>query len=130
MKIKEEKFRTVRGKLLRMRQALLRDSRTRIDQLLHDESKYQGISDDADLANMAFREGMDAANLNRDRSRLKAIEDALAKIDEGTYGICEDCEEQIPIARLNAMPFALRCIECQERHELLHAAYGEAVAAL
>lgn len=115
---RENSFGAVRAKLLGMRQELIRESRQVIDQLVKEEGKYLGVSDDGDLADMAFREGMQAANLNRDRSRLRQIEEALRKIDEGTYGICEDCGDRIKIGRLQAMPFALRCVECQESYEM------------
>jgi phage/conjugal plasmid C-4 type zinc finger TraR family protein len=47
-------------------------------------------------------------------SRLKALDRAEARIREGTYGICERCGEPIPIARLRAMPGAIRCVTCAE----------------
>jgi len=52
-------------------------------------------------------------------STIDQIDQALAKIDEGTYGVCEDCGEQIAFERLEAIPFATLCIECKKRHEVL-----------
>lgn len=46
-----------------------------------------------------------------------AVHDALRKMDEGTYGICESCGDPIPAARLDALPYARRCVRCQERME-------------
>ena len=52
------------------------------------------------------------------RARMLAqIELALKKLEEGTYGRCEMCEEAIPPARLHALPFAVRCTRCQEEWE-------------
>ncbi len=51
--------------------------------------------------------------LFRDGLNKESILRALRKIDEGTYGICEECEEEIPIGRLKAMPDARYCITCQ-----------------
>ena len=48
---------------------------------------------------------------------LTEIDQALKKLDEGTYGRCEMCEEPIPPARLQALPFAIRCTRCQEAWE-------------
>jgi RNA polymerase-binding transcription factor DksA len=45
---------------------------------------------------------------------------ALQKIDDGSYGICEDCEEHIPLKRLEAVPGALCCVPCQERRDTRH----------
>lgn len=49
------------------------------------------------------------------RREMEAIQAALARIDAGTYGICETCGETISAARLTAMPMARRCVSCQER---------------
>jgi DnaK suppressor protein len=51
---------------------------------------------------------------------LQAIEDALERMREGTYGLCEDCDGQIPLARLQAVPYATRCVKCQSASESCH----------
>ena len=51
------------------------------------------------------------------RREMEAIQAALARIDDGTYGICENCGETISAARLTALPTARRCVACQERLE-------------
>jgi DnaK suppressor protein len=48
------------------------------------------------------------------------IDQALAKIEDGTYGVCEDCGEQIAFERLEALPFATLCVECKKKREILH----------
>ncbi len=50
---------------------------------------------------------------------IDQIEQALAKIDNGTYGVCEDCGDQISFERLEAIPFATLCIECKKKREVL-----------
>lgn len=52
-----------------------------------------------------------------ERDRLKSINEALEKIDEGKYGLCEECGEKIPKKRLQTMPFAKFCVHCQTRLE-------------
>lgn len=52
-----------------------------------------------------------------DVSELNAIEAALGRIANGVYGICQDCEAEIPITRLLAFPAAMRCIACQSAAE-------------
>ncbi len=52
-----------------------------------------------------------------DRNRLLSINEALSKIEEGTYGVCAMCNEEIPEARLIAMPTAKYCIKCQSEAE-------------
>ncbi len=61
---------------------------------------------------------------NRERKLLKKIEDALLRIQHGTYGWCADTGEPIGIRRLLARPTATLCIEAQERHELYERSYG------
>jgi RNA polymerase-binding protein DksA len=51
------------------------------------------------------------------RHEIAEIQAALARIDEGTYGVCASCGEDVPLARLTAMPTARRCVPCQERVE-------------
>jgi len=48
---------------------------------------------------------------------LLRIDEALRRLEEGTYGICQDCDREIPAPRLKALPFATRCREDQERFE-------------
>ncbi len=50
---------------------------------------------------------------DREREKLHNIEEALMKMEEGEYGICEECEEEIPIGRLKVMPFARYCVKCK-----------------
>jgi len=58
---------------------------------------------------------------DREREKIRNIEDALTRLEEGEYGICEDCEEEIPIGRLKAMPFARLCVKCKTDLEKLQA---------
>ena len=50
---------------------------------------------------------------DREREKLRNIDEALLKIEEGEYGICEECEEEIPIGRLKVVPFARYCVKCK-----------------
>jgi DnaK suppressor protein len=52
-----------------------------------------------------------------DAKILRNIEEALVRIDKGTYGICRDCGERIAEARLNAIPWARLCIKCKEKEK-------------
>ncbi|HEB71102.1 MAG TPA: TraR/DksA family transcriptional regulator [Nitrospirae bacterium] len=48
---------------------------------------------------------------------INQVNDALDRIEKGEYGICEECEDSIPVKRLELLPFAKYCVECQERLE-------------
>ncbi len=54
---------------------------------------------------------------DRDREKLIEIEEALQRIEDGTYGICEECGKKISPERLKIMPFALLCVPCKSIHE-------------
>ncbi|BAK74499.1 MAG: RNA polymerase-binding protein DksA [Arcobacter sp.] len=92
--------------------ANIHNSRSNIDQL-----KDQDINDDLDYAELvsdSFTEGMIA---NHQLEELNQIEEALKKIDAGTYGICDMCGVTIPLGRLKAKPFAKFCTECRTVYE-------------
>lgn len=58
---------------------------------------------------------------DREREKLRQIDEALLRLREGEYGICEECEEEIPLGRLKVMPFARFCVRCQSDMEKLQA---------
>jgi DnaK suppressor protein len=58
---------------------------------------------------------------DREREKIRSIDEALARLEEGEYGICEDCEEEIPLGRLKALPFARLCVKCKADLEKLQA---------
>lgn len=74
-----------------------------------------------DAEDMSLRDATGAQQIAlleaRTRERIQ-LDEALQRLDEGTYGICEDCETPISPARLRALPFARRCVSCQEQFEL------------
>lgn len=53
----------------------------------------------------------------REREKLKGIEEALERIEEGTFGTCDECGCKIPVGRLKIMPFATVCVECKSKEE-------------
>ena len=61
------------------------------------------------------------ADIDRDAQELRRIDGALVRLKDGSYGRCEDCDQPIAEARLDAEPTASRCIACQERYERTHA---------
>src|SRR3569832_80826 len=61
------------------------------------------------------------SEVDRDADELRRIDSALLRLNDGTYGLCSDCDRAIPIARLEAEPTALRCVQCQELFEKTHA---------
>lgn len=73
--------------------------------------------DRSDLAQDYFRQNRNDALRSRMENTLKQVEIALERIDSGDYGRCERCGNNIPAARLQAIPYAEYCIECREELE-------------
>ncbi len=103
-----------RQQLLRWRADLLEDATMTLSAL------QDGGFTDADLADRASAETNRAVELRtRDRARklIAKIDEALQRIEDGTYGYCEETREPISLSRLLARPIATLSVEAQERHE-------------
>jgi DnaK suppressor protein len=72
-------------------------------------------ADALDQIQHAVERELALGTLARESSGLRETRAALRRIEEGTFGVCMDCEEEINLKRLNAVPWAARCIACQER---------------
>lgn len=108
----------------RFRQAMLERKASLHRNLQSNLKTYRDASysqvDVVDLVEKASGEAADelAAGLAEIESgQLLQIDEALQKIDEGSYGTCKDCEKPIPQKRLLLVPFAVRCIDCQRTHD-------------
>jgi DnaK suppressor protein len=64
-------------------------------------------------------------HLQRSAERYRLIDQALERIEDGEYGVCQECEEKISAKRLQAIPWAAYCVSCQDRRERLMAEMGE-----
>lgn len=71
----------------------------------------------ADQGSATFEREMDMTFEENDRDELDRVRDAIARLDTGTYGICQRCSAEIPPARLEAVPAASLCIKCKEAEE-------------
>jgi DnaK suppressor protein len=69
-----------------------------------------------EIQNAALRD-LAVRHLDLEAQRLRAIEKALKRMEDGVYGVCEECEEAINPKRLNALPSAALCVRCQEQEE-------------
>jgi DnaK suppressor protein len=70
--------------------------------------------DEMDVARSLTDVETNASLVERAEERLKAIDDALARLSRGRYGICEQCENEIAVERLKVLPFAIYCVDCQQ----------------
>lgn len=81
--------------------------------------------DEVDRASMETDKALDLRTKDRARKLISKINDALKRIEDGTYGYCEETGEPIGVERLEARPVATLSIEAQERHERMEKTYNE-----
>lgn len=110
-----EELQTIRDVLLADRERMLRSA---VDE--RGELRDRERADVGDSLDESLEESIASTQLRlRDREKwlLEKIEQALTRIQEGTFGLCEECEEEIGFARLKARPVANLCIDCKETEE-------------
>ena len=71
-----------------------------------------------DNLQLAASRDFEVEQLSRETEELALVQRALDTLDAGSYGMCIDCEQQIPDKRLKAMPWAVRCVPCQQAFEV------------
>ncbi|PID38771.1 MAG: conjugal transfer protein TraR [Proteobacteria bacterium] len=81
-------------------------------------------ADEMDLASSEYLQSFTFRLRGREKTFLKKIEFAIQKLDNGTFGICEDCGEDITIKRLEARPETTLCIRCKEDQEKVEKAFS------
>ena len=104
-----------RETLEEMRSQLLRSVQQDLNEV-RDASKDEGM-DTYDLASDARDKEINVILGDRGRDKVQAIDEALSRVDDGSYGICESCESDIAEARLEALPFTRLCVNCQAERE-------------
>jgi RNA polymerase-binding transcription factor len=83
-----------------------------------DYTKEHGVLDEGESSEVDVQAEIEFALIQLKAETLKKIDAALRRIGEGTYGECFECGENIPEARLRALPFAVRCKDCEEAREV------------
>lgn len=106
-----------------MKELLLAQKRELIDQIMANSADFRKIfedmesKDEVDIASDAIDRTMLEAVGVKDVNRLKLIDSALTRIEQGKYGLCMKCGKRIPQERLEAIPYALLCINCKSADE-------------
>ena len=112
------KFRT---QLDEMKEKIISD----VEQTLTEMTSQNGnIPDPNDRATVESDRNFELRIRDRERKLMNKVEEALDRIDEGSYGICEGCGEDIAVKRLEARPVAKYCIECKTQQEQREKAQG------
>src|SRR5919197_1369179 len=93
---------------------------------LMEESNFDtdDLPDEIDLASSEYAQSMVFRLRDREKFLLKKIDKALQRIDDGTFGVCERCDEEISPKRLEARPVTTLCIRCKEEQEKKEKSYG------
>jgi DnaK suppressor protein len=104
-----------RQKLLDWRNSLIEESQETINNL---RGEVRDVGDEAERASRETENSLELRTRDRYRKLLGKIDEALTRVDDGSYGYCEETGEEIGLARLEARPNATLCLDAQERWEL------------
>ncbi|MBI1239832.1 MAG: RNA polymerase-binding protein DksA [Alphaproteobacteria bacterium] len=111
-----------RRKLNQWKEDILRESRQTLENLQADTTQH---SDLADRASSETERALELRTRDRQRKLIAKIDAALRRIEDGSYGFCEETGEPITIRRLEARPIATLSLEAQERHERREKVYRD-----
>ncbi|HKS85016.1 MAG TPA: RNA polymerase-binding protein DksA [Pseudolabrys sp.] len=111
-----------RAKLLAWREDILKEAK---ETLQHLQEENQNHPDLADRASSETDRAIELRARDRQRKLIAKIDEALTRIDDGTYGYCEETGEPIALRRLEARPIATLSVEAQERHERRERVYRD-----
>lgn len=104
------------------RSALITNARKTLNEEMTLDSA--DLPDEMDLASSEYLQSFTFRLRGRERTFLSKIDKALQKIETGTFGICESCEEEISVKRLEARPETTLCIRCKEEQEREERQFG------
>lgn len=113
---------TIRRDLEKKRNALANKISSSMDSTRDADQRRDVFKDPYGSASLTHDDEVTVAVVDRRARQLGEIDRALEDIDAGRYGICRDCGDPIPPARLRVLPFATRCVRCQANTELGQAA--------
>lgn len=114
LKVGSKRYLKLKELLEKKRREILGDVKSKVGEL------RKGVEQSQELEEMT--EANNQEELNFTLAKMKAdtlnrINEAILRLEQGKYGNCKDCEEEIAEPRLKALPFAVRCKDCQEAHE-------------
>ena len=115
----KERLNALRKDLLNRKETILKEAREEIAKYVSGDNRQlvDTALDEGDWAQVDISEDINLQRLAAHRKLLHGIDEAVRKIAEGTYGICEECGEEISGKRLRVLPSATLCIDCQENKE-------------
>jgi DnaK suppressor protein len=123
MALTPQQSRELKALVEQRRAALAREVGHDLDRLREDrlDNVVGAVPDAGDESVQSLIQDLDQADASRDLSELRMLDAARARMDDGSYGICAGCGQDIGFERLRANPGAERCIRCQTQFEKTHA---------
>jgi DnaK suppressor protein len=115
VEVPQDQFQALRTRLENQRDEIL--NMYKADLRAGQESADDGTEDIVDRANNAYNRELMFSLSDTERTTLLQIENALRRMDEGSYGRCANCGQAINLLRLEAVPWARFCVDCQEMAE-------------
>jgi DnaK suppressor protein len=118
---RERRRQVLQQMLMRKRQEIIKEIEGSLGQSLIEDKqrRLESARDVGDQALMDLDRELGISLMEMRNRRRQAIDEALTRLTEGTYGICAECGVEISERRLEAVPFAKLCVECQSKEELL-----------
>jgi DnaK suppressor protein len=114
---KSSRYTELKKMLEDRRRELMRDVQGKIRDVRSEGGKEREVLDQGESSEVDIQEDIEFALIQMKAETLNKIDAALRRLEEGTYGDCFECGEEISEARLRALPFAVRCKDCEEARE-------------
>ena len=114
---KSDRYRELRTMLEERRRELMHAVQGKIRDARADGNKERDVYDEGETSEVDIQEDIEFALIQMKTETLQRINEALRRLDEGAYGNCFECGEEIARARLRALPFAVRCKDCEQTRE-------------
>lgn len=118
-RVQADRNEELRKVLVEGRKSILKEAGEEIAKFIKGETKQlvDTALDDGDWSFIDMAEDVNLKKLSSHKDTLNKIDEAIRKVNEGTYGVCEDCGGEISDERLKIIPFAIYCVECKELRE-------------
>ena len=114
---KSSRYNELKKMLEDRRRELMSEVQGKIRESRADGNKEREVLDQGESSEVDIQDDIEFALIQMKAETLNKIDAALRRLDEGTYGDCFECGEEISEARLRALPFAVRCKDCEEARE-------------
>jgi len=116
-KLNAKDLETYKALLLQLQREVSGDISALEDDAFSTDGDRLSVDNPADIGSESFSQEFSLELLQRDEATLGEIQEALKRVDAGNFGLCEGCDEPIPKVRLNAVPHARFCVNCQRKAE-------------